>query len=78
MGISKEQQALNILQGIKTNMDKIEKANKENKRLFAALERLGTFPLISDEQRKRYDEELASDSWKQFSKRYIEPFKNQE
>jgi hypothetical protein len=72
MSISNEQKIRNIFMGIKINNEKIEKANKENQRYFLALEKLGAFPLISQEKKERYDEELSTDNWKKYSKRYIE------
>lgn len=65
-----EEQRIQIVKRIEDNLMEIESKSKENLRLFKRLKYLNTFPLISQEKKERYDKELSTDNWKNFSKGY--------
>jgi len=67
MEITKEQKALNIKNQLQNNFKLIEKLNSENIRLINSLSGLNLFPLISDEDKKRYDNNLVTDDWMNYS-----------
>lgn len=68
MDLEKASKIVNCKKQIENNNKLLLKITKENEILFSSLIlMLGTLP---EELKARYDEELASDNWKKYSKTY--------
>ena len=63
-----ESKMINCKEQIKKNNDLIAKVSKENVRLFESL--LDMMRELPEEQKLRYDKELASDGWKKYSEKF--------
>lgn len=63
-----ESKIIKCKEQIKNNNDLILKASKENIRLFESL--LSMMKELPEEQKLRYDKELASDGWKKYSEKF--------
>lgn len=69
MYISKEKEFKDALIELQNNNFKIKALTHRNRELMHELEMLTIFD-VTPEQKKRYDDELASDNWKKYSKTF--------